>query len=175
MKYFFLVLAALLTASLPLMADGGRIRLHERSGPFLITLFTTPDPLSAGPADLSVAVERLDRAGIVEDAEVTLFLTGPGGTRMVQAATHEAATSRFLYSANLSLPESGVWRGQVNVSEGNLAGACETRMEVLPLTPLRQQMYWQIAAVPCAVLLFFLHLARRRWLERRRRQMRLRA
>lgn len=170
MKFWGLVLIALLAGATPLLADGGRIRIHEKAGPFLITLFTTPDPLTTGAADFSVAVERADQSGMVEDAEVTLLLTRPDGLRVVQKATHEAATSRFLYAANLALPESGVWQARVNVSQGDQAGECSTSVDVLAQTPLRQQIFWQIVTVPLVVLLFFLHRWRIRWLAGRGRR-----
>jgi hypothetical protein len=169
MKVFLLVLAGIFIGSVPLFADGGRIRMHEKSGPFLITLFTTPDPLVAGPADFSVAVERADRAGIVEDAEVTLLLTRPNGTHMALQATHGAATSRFLYAANLSLPVNGAWRVKAIVSKGDQVGESETRVDVLPPTAFSDQTHWQIAAVPIVVLLFFLQQVGRRKLAVRRR------
>ncbi|WP_420239582.1 hypothetical protein ACOBR2_08445 [Telmatobacter bradus] len=171
MRILVLVLVGIFAGSVPLMADGGRIRMHEKSGPFLITLFTTPDPLVAGPADFSVAVERADRAGVVEDAEVTLLLTRPDGTHLALQATHGAATSRFLYAANLSLPVSGAWRVKAIVSKGDLVGESETRVDVLPLTSFGDQTHWQIAAVPISVLLFFLHQMRRRRLAGRRRRL----
>jgi hypothetical protein len=146
------------------MADGGRIRIHQPAGPFLVTLFTTPDPLLAGPADFSVAVERPNAQGLVEDAEVTLLLSmpeDPSAPRLIVPATRQAATSRFLQAANVQLPRSGSWLVRVMVSEGAEAGECSTRVEVLPRTAFRSQTLWQILAVPLFILIYALHRRRR--------------
>ena len=171
MKRVVLIVALTLASSLRLCADGGRIRLHQQTGPFLVTVFTTPDPLVAGPADFSVAVERADDQGLVEDAEVTLIFSlpeDPATPRIVQRATHEQATSRFLQAANLQLPKGGSWLVQVLVSEGNDAGEATARVEVLPRTTLRDPTFWQILAVPLFVFLYLVHGWRKCWLAQKR-------
>lgn len=163
MKYLLLLLLFLLSAA-PLAADGGRIRLHQQAGPFVVTLFSTPDPLVEGPADFSVAVERAGGQGLVEDAQVTLIFTqpeDPEGTRIVVPATHQAATSRFLQAANLQLPRSGSWLVEVIVSAGDQAGECSARVDVLPRTAFRNQTLWQILVVPLLMLLYLVHQRRK--------------
>jgi len=164
MKLLFLLATLVLLLPAQLWADGGRIRLHRQAGPFLITLFTTPDPLVAGPADFSVAVERADGRGLVQDAEVTLILTtaqSAEGTRMVATATHAAATSRFLQAVNLQLPASGVWHVAVLVSEGADAGSCEADFDVQPQTTYQSQTLWQVLLIPMLILLYVVHQRRR--------------
>ncbi len=38
-------------------ADGGAVRLRQRSGGYQIAVFTEPTPLRAGPVDVSVLVQ----------------------------------------------------------------------------------------------------------------------
>ncbi|HWZ51272.1 MAG TPA: hypothetical protein VNW54_07395 [Granulicella sp.] len=149
-------------------ADGGRLRLHQAAGPFVVTLFTTPDPLRADDADFSVALEQAS-GGLVEDATVRLILTpmdeGERG-RMQLAATHQAATSAFMQAADVRLPHAGSWKVTVEVQRGSESGECSTVLDVLPRRSLGGQIFWEIALVPIAMLLFGVH----RWV--RRAQMR---
>ena len=152
------------------LADGGRLRFREAAGPFVVTLFTTPDPLTKGRADFSVAVERAGEAGLVEDAQVDLTLTpvdGRGGP-VVLHASHAAATSRWLQAANFSLPAAGVWNVTVRVRRGAAWGVCSGTVRV-EATGARDWM-WDVLPVPLAGLLFLLHERRKRKYRRERRQ-----
>jgi hypothetical protein len=158
-----LILLALLAAAPLALADGGRLRFRQAAGPFVVTLFTTPDPLSAGPADFSVAVERAGTEGIVQDADVTLLLTPlDGGDRVVLHASHAAATSRFLEAANFTLPRAGQWRVTVVVQQGSDVGKCSGAFDVAPAGLVTNQIGWNVVLVLAAVVLFLLHQARKR-------------
>lgn len=161
MNKILIALGFLFVCALPLAADGGRIRLHQQAGPFLVTLFTTPDPLVSGPADFSVAVERADAPGVLEDAEVTLILTAPDGSRQAASATHQAATTRFLQAANLQLAQSGSWQLRVMIAEGAQAAECSTSFNVEPQTVVGSGLLWQLLALPVGVLLYILHRRRK--------------
>jgi hypothetical protein len=169
------VLLCLLSLSHAARADGGRLRLHESAGPFVVTLFTTPDPLTQGTADFSVAVERSGdgggNRGLVQDADVTLILTPPDTAALparqplVLAATHAEASSTFLQAANFTLPAAGVWKITVVVRQGADAGECSGQIEVLPYRVATDETAWQVAAIPLALLLFAVHQARKRGLR----------
>jgi len=157
------VLGLLLLGVRSACADGGRLRLHEPAGPFVVTLFTSPDPLTEGQADFSVAVERRETQGLVQDATVTLILTPVDGKEdhLVLRASHDAATSRFLQAANFSLPRSGVWRIAVIVQQGADVGRCSGQIEVLPRKLITDQIAWEIAGVPIILSLFAIHRRRK--------------
>lgn len=175
-RYLLLFLLLILTSRA--FADGGRLRFRKPAGPFIVTLFTTPDPLSKGRADFSVAIERPDTTGLVENADVTFILTPQSGPehRIVLHATHSQATSRFLDAANFSLPSAGVWRIDVIVKDGGQTGRCFGEFRVHQQDLAANERAWQIAVVPILVLLFFLHQWRKReWQKRfkaRRREIR---
>src|SRR5579884_1996756 len=57
-----------------LFADGGTLIFTRQAGPFLVTLFGAPEPVRAGPADLSVLVQRASDRTPVLDAQVRLKL-----------------------------------------------------------------------------------------------------
>ena len=159
-----LLLAMVFSAFHPAYADGGRLRLHEPAGSFMVTLFTSPDPLAQGQADFSVAVEQRDSAGLVENADVTLILTpiDGNGARLVLHASHSGATSRFLQAANFTLPHSGVWDLTIVVQQGIAVGRCSGQIDVLPHRLFADQIAWEIAAVPFIVVLFGIHQLRKR-------------
>lgn len=167
-----LAIPALLACARPALADGGRLRFRQPAGPFTVTLFTTPDPLTAGRADFSVAVERPGVSGILQDARIRLTLT-PVGTHarpIVLDASHAAATSKWLQAANFSLPAAGLWRVTVLVRSGNQSGHCSADLRVRPAgTP---NLLWDILPVPLAALFLGLHQLRKRQ-YRRDRQRRL--
>jgi cytochrome c oxidase assembly factor CtaG len=53
---------------------GGEVRLMEKAGPFLITVFSDPTPLRVGPVDISVMVQDEDGGRPILAAEVTVQL-----------------------------------------------------------------------------------------------------
>jgi hypothetical protein len=151
-------------------ADGGRLRFREPAGPFVVTLFTTPDPLAKGRADFSVAVEQAGEPGLVEDAQVDLVLTRADGqgSAMVLHASHAAATSKWLQAANFSLPAAGLWRVTVQVRRGAEAGQCSGQVRV-EAAGARDWM-WDVLPVPLAGLFFLVHANRKRKYGRERRR-----
>lgn len=166
-RYLLLILLLVLTGRA--FADGGRLRFRKPAGPFTVTLFTTPDPLTKGRADFSVAVERVDSIGLVENAHVTFILTPQADPnhRLVLHASRSQATSRFLQAANFKLPSPGFWRIDVIVRDGNQVGQCSGHFRVRKQDLATSERAWQIAFVPIMVLLFFLHQWRKREVARR--------
>ena len=166
----YLLLALLLVLTGRAFADGGRLQFRQPAGPFIVTLFTTPDPLTASRADFSVAIERGDASGLVQSAHVTFILTPQNDPqhRLVLHASHGQATSRFLQAANFKLPSAGHWRIDVIVRDGNQVGRCSGQFLVRKQDLATDERAWQIAFVPIMVLLFFLHQWRKRVVARRR-------
>jgi hypothetical protein len=155
-----LIACCLLGFATSAYADGGRLRMHAPAGPFVVTLFTTPDPLRADDADFSVALERASSGALVSDANVTLILTpaveGERG-RIELEATRAAATSAFMQAADVRLPHPGSWKVTVVVRQGSERGECSTTLDVLPRSPLGGQIFWEIMLVPFLILLFAVH------------------
>ncbi|MGA7521149.1 MAG: hypothetical protein WBW84_01620 [Acidobacteriaceae bacterium] len=151
-------------------ADGGRLRFREAAGPFEVTLFTTPDPLTKGRADFSVAVERAGEPGLVEDAQVDLILTRADGQagKIVLQASHAAATSKWLQAANFSLPAAGLWRVTVQVRRGQETGQCSGELRVRAAGA--RDWTWDVLPVPLAGLFLLLHANRKRKYRRERRR-----
>lgn len=169
MARYLILLFLLLIPTGRAFADGGRLRFNKPAGPFMVTLFTTPDPLTKGRADFSVAIERPDTTGLIQNADVTFILTPQNDPqhRIVLHASHSQATSRFLQAANFNLPSAGAWRIDVIVREGSESGQCSGKFHVYKQDLATSERAWQIAFVPILVLLFFLHQWRKRVVARR--------
>ena len=153
----------------PAFADGGRLRFRRPAGPFIVTLFTTPDPLTRGRADFSVAIERAGMPGLVEDAHVEIILTPAEGhgRQIALYASHAQATSKWLQAANFSLPARGLWRVTVLVRRGQETGQCSGEVRVRSAGA--RDLTWDILPVPLAALLFLLHENQKRKYNRNRR------
>lgn len=164
-------LAALLVAALAagdVGADGGVVRLKETRGAFTVTVFS-PEPVEAGPVDLSVLVQGGD-AEVSTDAAVDLVLQPPDPTRppIARRASREAATNRLLRAAVVELDEPGEWRLEVRVRRGDETATFVGALAVGPPRSRLLRLWPQLALPLVAVLLF----AGGQWLAARREMSR---
>jgi hypothetical protein len=141
------------------------------AGPFVLTVFTAPTPLSVGRADVSVMVQDRSSLAPVLDARVALKLTFAAGGRepLRVEATRAHATNRLLYAATVTLPAAGEWRLRARAQGQGTRGEVACRLPVGAGGP-RVLPYWPwLALPPLAVALYLLndHLARRQRLRRR--------
>lgn len=164
-----LIVLSLLGFASRALADGGRLRFRQAAGPFVVTLFTTPDPLTAGRADFSVAVESASRQGLLQDAQVDLVLTPPGSRShpLVLHASHADATSKWLQAANFVFPSRGPWHVTVLVRRGQQVGQCSGEVQVGAQGT--RNLTWDVLPIPLAALLFVLHEKRKTKYNRDRR------
>jgi hypothetical protein len=151
-------------APLALHADGGTVQLHEASGPYVVTVFTTPETLRAGPIDTSVLIQDRESGGVILDAAVTLVVqsaaaTGPGFQIRV---THTQARNKLLQAATIAIPAPGWWTMQVSVSRNGVQAAVATKVLVQPPAPRLAGIWPYLILPPVAIVLFALHQALRR-------------
>ncbi len=129
----FVAIGSMLSADA--RADCGAVRLREAVGGFTLTLFTPPDPIAAGPIDVSVLVQ--DRTGApMLDGLVKLRLTSPSGNadRVLEAtATHDAATNKLLYAAWINVG-AGHWDVRVIVQHGGETARGDVPSTMVPAT-----------------------------------------
>ena len=148
------------------LADGGVIQIRKEAGPFRITLFSTPAPLRAGPADLSVLVESAKSGETLLDAKVVLLLQPLRGAdaskRLELEATRAQATNKLLYAALPDLSEQGEWSVRIDVQEGSRHASAAGTIEVLPPPPALLADWPYFAAVPLLIGLFILNQYLRR-------------
>ena len=158
-----LLVAALLAFSSRAHADGGFVELHQEAGPFVVTVFTAPGPLRAGPVDISVLVQDRASGQPVLDGEVFVRLKSPGAITLVERATREVAQNKLLYSALINLPEAGQWELEVTIKQGKETASILGQVSAAAPTPFLLS-YWRGLSLPPIVIAVF---ALNHWLKRR--------
>lgn len=143
------------------LADGGTVRLVEDVGGYQISVFTSPNPLRAGPVDVSVLVQDTATAEPVPNTQIFLRLTPRDRltATMHALATPAAATNKLLQAALVELPSPGTWDVEVECTTDNSRQTVRFTMEAG--TPLpRWLTVWPWFTWPfAAVLLFGVHRA----------------
>ncbi|MGH7333543.1 MAG: hypothetical protein ACREKS_12540 [Candidatus Rokuibacteriota bacterium] len=113
-----LVLAATLGGSEAVRANGGTLRVaRAQAGPYLVSVWTQPDPPRVGRLDVSVAVMRPQDGTAILDVATSVVAEpadAPGPIAKTQA-TRGGGGNPFLYHAELELPQPGRWRVTVTV------------------------------------------------------------
>jgi hypothetical protein len=140
------------------LADGGVLRARHATGPFVVSVFTAPEPLRVGPVEVSVIVES-SGGGVLTDAVVDLlFESGTRGIDPRRArATHDGASIGLAQAAVVDLPSAGEWTLTISVRSG--AGAASTTC-LLPVAPAASRLgtIWPWLLVPpIGILLFAVH------------------
>ena len=147
-----------------LLADGGAIQSRQESGPFVITVFTSPAPLRAGPVDMSVLVQNRDTLQTVLDAAVSLHLQRADSVISVPA-TRALARNKLLYAANVDLAGAGEWQYSVTIIRGDFQASVSGRMIAAPAGTKLDSYLTYFAFPPLCIVLFGIH----QWLGRRHR------
>lgn len=159
------LLLGLLTATGAAHGDGGTVRIQHETGDLRITVFSAPEPLRVGMADLSVLVQRRAGDRAVLDAEVEIVLSGPPPAAPIEVrATRENATNELLYAAAVELPAAGPWRLRVTVEHERETVEVSGELEVAPPAPPLVALWPYLVLPPAVVALFAL----REWLTHRR-------
>lgn len=159
---FLLSLAALSSAR----ADGGAVLSQQIVGPYRVTLFGSPSPLRAGPADLSVMLQDAKTGAPVLDQQVTVQVQAVAAAAKSEAwvppccsmkttvaavpATHDAAQNKLLYAANVLLPASGPHEIVVRLGDARFQTTANIAPPAPPLTA-----YWAYLAAPPVIIAGF--------------------
>ena len=144
MKYAALVislLALMLVGTVRVQAHGiGTPQvINAPAGPYLISVWTDPDPLRMGEAHVTVAATEPETESPILDANVLVqlvWLDDPSVT-LTAPATHENAALKIVYVAVFEPEQAGQWQGTVVVNGTEGSGkAVNFDMAVLPPTPV---------------------------------------
>jgi hypothetical protein len=141
-------------------ADGGVLRLSQASGAFVISVFTAPEPLRSGRAEVSVLVQSRDT--VVLDAAVELRLRAPEGTEQT-IATARQAMNQLLHSGFVELNRPGRWRLTVTVRRAGAFAIVSSDLDVGSAPP-GVTAHWTPLTLPALCILLF--VVRERWLLR---------
>ncbi len=106
---------ALLVASRPAWADGPHIAFHGTAGAYTVTLFTAPDPLVVGPAELNLLVQQANDGTLVNMAESAGELRLPGHAPVHFRLTPSGAANSELPGARILLPDPGVYELGIDI------------------------------------------------------------
>jgi len=138
-------------------ADGGAVVARKSAGSVDVTVFVSPVPLRAGPADVSVLVQETGEERPVLDAQVSLRFSRSGDPGFGARADHDQATNRLLYAAQIEIPAPGTWRLGVDVERGAERVGFEVPLAAAPArTPARRFWPWLVMPV-LVVAVFLLH------------------
>ncbi len=159
--FIALSLVALATTA---RAGQGTVQFVQTDGPFVVTVFTAPSPLRAGPVDVSVmAQNRLDQRPVL-DGQVLVELQSKNGVVVRAEALRGQAENDLLYAALINVPESGRWVLNVTINrEHELAKISGS----ITVDSARGCWFsnWRSLALPSIVIVLFVL---NQWLKRRR-------
>jgi hypothetical protein len=158
------VSAILLLPSLA-AADGGALRLSEQKDGYRIAVFTTPTPLRAGPADISVLVQEAATGEPASGLQVSITAQnheGNGG-EICHPATTQVATNKLYYAATFDLPDPGWYSVQVYIigARGTTHAGFEVEAAE-PLPPALTVVPW-VGWPLLVIVLFVIHQFLVRW------------
>ena len=139
--------------------DGGAVRFHERRGDRLITVFTSPTPLCAGPVDISVLVQDAHSGRPLRDQSIMVHAYPPDHARSGRSAlaTPEAATNKLLCAAQLDLPDPGRWHVELTLEGLGQGRAIGFEVEVARAQSTWRQMSLWIGWPFAVIGLFLIH------------------
>lgn len=143
--------------------DGGAVVAHGAGGSLSVTVFAAPVPLRAGPADVSVLVQRAGGLAPVLDADVWVELRSADGRGLRRRADHDQATNKLLYAASLTVPGPGRWQLRVEVERGADRSAVEATLRAVDAVPPAVRFWPWLSIPPLVVAVFLLH----QWLRDR--------
>jgi hypothetical protein len=152
-------------------ADGGTVQLRKEAGALVITVFSSPAPLSAGPVDISLLLQNRNGLEPVLDANVSLLLRADAsGTEIQARPTREQAQNKLLYAAPVTLAESGKWQLAITILRNGKRTEATGAIDVASAPEMAASCWSYIAFPPLVIVVFVV----REWLFRRRLELRVR-
>jgi len=159
----------LILAQAPAWADGGMVQMRQETGDLIITVFTSPSPLSVGLVDISLLLQSRDKLEPVLDASVSLDLVHTGSNIEFHARpSREQARNKLLYAAPVIFSRPGEWRISVTVRRNGKEVAASGTLEVAPAPGGTFSLAGFLAFPPIMIMLF---VVRERLLRRRSRRV----
>ena len=100
----------------PASADGPHIAFHGTAEGYAVTLFTAPDPLVAGPAELTLLVQDADTGAMLPAARAQGELKLTGGAPVAFTLAPGSDSGPQLLLATVPLPRPGGYALQLRVA-----------------------------------------------------------
>src|SRR5215467_6296512 len=146
-KALLLIVLACVACITEAQADGGAAQFTKSAGTFVITVFTTPSPLRAGPVDISLMIQNSENQEPVLDCVANVQLRKEGARSIGSEATHQFSQNKLFYAAPLNVTESGVWELEVAIWHGDASASVTGPITVASSNPVLLG-YWRSLAVP---------------------------
>jgi len=132
-----LVTAALLGLARFALADGGTVQLSQVSGPYRVTLLTSPTPLRAGQVDVSAFVSDARSGDDVRDARIELSFAPLDGSAEpeTKVASADASSTGLFQVARFNAHRSGAWQLAADVNGRAGRARVSTELTIAPPIP----------------------------------------
>lgn len=134
-----LALTLLLVLSLSLLAPpahahgGGQLQLaSEAVGPYLLSVWTNPDPAIVGAMHVTVGLALAESGAAVVEPTVTLSAAPTDGSAPAQTAVagHEQALTPYFYEADLDFTSEGAWEIVIEIEGKEGGGSASLLLDV---------------------------------------------
>ena len=137
----------------------------------MVSLFSVPETLAVGPADLSVMVEEQGSGNVLLDAEVDITLTpDDGGESLMAHFSHANAANQLLQDAVVQLPRAGRWRAVLHIREAGREASVATDLTVANYSA-RRGTVWLFLTLPIVAIALFAWVQVLKQRARRRRTL----
>jgi hypothetical protein len=133
--------------------------LVERRGNYQVSAFASPDPLRAGPVDISVLLQDAATGAPIADANIDVSMSprDERGPTLRASATSAAATNKLLRAALIDMPTAGTWDAELSIVADRGPATVHFAIEVGPPLP-RWLTVWPWFTWPVgAVFIFAVH------------------
>lgn len=139
-------------------ADGPHIAFHGTEGAYTVTLFSAPDPLVAGPAELNLLVQKAEDSSLVSPAEISGELTLDGHAPVPFVLAPGGAANAQLPGARVLLADAGAYALRLRV---HVAGAAPVSFAgTLPVETnhgTRNTVVWALVLPGLLIVLFLVN------------------
>ncbi len=137
-------------------ADGPHIAFHATQGAYTVTLFSAPDPLTAGPAELTLLVQRAADGTLLPTARATGQLALASQPVLRFSLTPGGAGERQLPIATVRLTQAGTYALDLRVTAPDEALAeFHGTLPVIANHGQRNTVLWAVF-LPGVLVAFFL-------------------
>lgn len=159
LHWLALLMGVLFAPAAPLLAHGGGVPrvINEPAGPYLVSIWTDPDPLRVDESHVDVAVSWPDtREPLVSGIQVFVDLQNaadPSLRAREEATTAQSANKTIFVAVFKDLPVAGRWVGTVTVDgESGPSGPITFEVDILPPAPFPWLRVLLIAAALMALI-----------------------
>lgn len=144
------IIVVLLLSGLPTIGQvsahgGGTLQISgEAAGPYLLTVWTSPDPARVGEVHVTIGVSNPNDRTPILDATIVVEVSPMNtyGKLIVSNATRKDSANKYLYEAHSSLQESGHYLVTVTSSGAQGSGTVQFELEVLPVSAINWVTMW---------------------------------